>query len=48
MLRMDAASLSQEPRHLISRTGKGNEIVYESPKVNGLTLDQRAVMLLPQ
>lgn len=45
MLRMDAAGLAEEPRHLISKTGQTGEQVYDSPKVSGLTLDQRAVML---
>ena len=45
MLRMDAAGLAQEPRHLISKTGQASEPTYDSPKVSGLTLDQRAIML---
>ena len=45
MLRMDAAGLADEPRHLISKTGQTSEEPYDSPKVSGLTLDQRAVML---
>ena len=45
MLRMDAAGLTEEPRHLISKTGQASEKPYDSPKVSGLTLDQRAVML---
>ena len=45
MLRMDAAGLAEEPRHLISKTGQVSEPVYDSPKVRGLTLDQRAIML---
>lgn len=40
-LRMDAAGLADEPRHLISKTGEKAE---RSPHV-GMTLDQRAVML---
>ena len=40
-LRMDAAGLSMEPGHLISKTGKQTE-VHEGP---GMTLDQRAIML---
>lgn len=45
MLRMDAAALSEEPRHLISKTSKSSEQAYDSPNVSGLTLDQRAIML---
>lgn len=45
MLRMDAVALSEESKHLISKTGKSSESAYDSPKVSGLTLDQRAVML---
>ena len=40
-LRMDAAGLADEPRHLISKTGETSERI---PHV-GMTLDQRAVML---
>ena len=40
-LRMDAASLAQEPSHLISKTGQKSQPA-EGP---GMTLDQRAVML---
>ncbi len=40
-LRMDAAGLANEPRHLISKTGETSE---RSPNV-GMTLDQRALML---
>lgn len=43
-LRMDAAGLTDEPRHLISQTGQKNELLYDDNKV-GMTLDQRAVML---
>ena len=43
-LRMDAAGLAEKPQHLISRTGKQQEILRETP-VAGMTLDQRAVML---
>ncbi|KAL8740240.1 MAG: hypothetical protein Q9190_007035 [Brigantiaea leucoxantha] len=42
VLRMDAAGLAQEPRHLISKTGQENEPIHEHA---GMTLDQRAVML---
>lgn len=45
MLRMDAAALAEEPKHLISKTGRSSEQAEESPGVNGLTLDQRAIML---
>lgn len=45
MLRMDAAGLADEPDHLISKTGLSNQEMYDSPRVSGLTLDQRAVML---
>ena len=40
-LRMDAASLTQEPSHMISKTGQKSQPA-EGP---GMTLDQRAVML---
>jgi len=43
-LRMDAAGLADEPRHLISQTGRKNEPIHNDNKV-GMTLDQRAVML---
>ncbi|KAI9877373.1 MAG: Phospholipid scramblase 3 [Pleopsidium flavum] len=43
-LRMDAAGIADEPRHLISQTGKRNESSLDDKKV-GMTLDQRAVML---
>lgn len=45
MLRMDAAALAEEPKHLISKTGKSSEPAYESTIASGLTLDQRALML---
>lgn len=45
MLRMDSAGLAEEPKHMISKTGHTSESAYDSPKVSGLTLDQRAVML---
>lgn len=45
MLRMDAAALTEEPKHLISKTGESGQQMYDSPKVSGLTLDQRAIML---
>ena len=45
MLRMDAAALAEEPKHLISKTGRSSEQAVESPSVSGLTLDQRAIML---
>ena len=45
MLRMDAAALAEEPKHLISKTGISSEQAEETPGVNGLTLDQRAIML---
>lgn len=42
-LRMDAAGLANEPRHLVSQTGeRGQETLQGYP---GMTLDQRAVML---
>ncbi|KAK5015340.1 hypothetical protein LTR60_002919, partial [Cryomyces antarcticus] len=51
-LRMDAASLAEEPRHLISQTGASQDGVetggagQESGERHlGMTLDQRAVML---
>ena len=43
-LRMDAAGLSEEPRHLISKTGETNPLAHDTPNA-GMTLDQRAVML---
>ena len=43
-LRMDAAGLAEEPRHLISQTGHRALRTHCSPTV-GMTLDQRAVML---
>ncbi|MCJ1224633.1 hypothetical protein MMC12_001278 [Toensbergia leucococca] len=43
-LRMDAAGLAEEPRHLISKTGEASQTAYDDPKM-GMTLDQRAVML---
>ena len=43
-LRMDAASLADEPRHIISKTGQNNPVAYETSKT-GMTLDQRAIML---
>lgn len=42
ILRMDAAGLAQEPRHLISHTGYNSEVTTEK---SGMTLDQRAVMM---
>ena len=39
-LRMDAAGLAEEPRHLISKTGETSPMVK-----TGMTLDQRAIML---
>ncbi|KAI4163624.1 MAG: hypothetical protein LQ342_002658 [Letrouitia transgressa] len=42
VLRMDAAGLAQEPRHLISHTGYNSEVATEK---SGMTLDQRAVVL---
>ena len=42
-LRMDAAGLSEEPGHLISKTGK-KPTAYDGAYA-GMTLDQRAVML---
>ena len=41
-LRMDSASLNEEPRHLISHTGEGQ---HAETTAVGMTLDQRAVML---
>lgn len=43
-LRMDAAGLADEPRHLISKTGEKAQLAYKEPHV-GMSLDQRAVML---
>lgn len=43
-LRMDAAGLAEEPRHLISQTGNQTPTAYNESGV-GMTLDQRAVML---
>ncbi|KAI9791613.1 MAG: hypothetical protein M1816_003699 [Peltula sp. TS41687] len=43
-LRMDAAGLADEPRHLISQTGRQASGTDDRPGV-GMTLDQRAVML---
>ncbi len=43
-LRMDAAGLAQEPRHLISKTGQQDPQKEQTPNV-AMTLDQRAVML---
>ena len=43
-LRMDAAGVAAEPRHLISKTGQNNPSAYETPTA-GMSLDQRAVML---
>ena len=43
-LRMDAAGLAQEPRHLISKTGQ-QERQEEQTRNVAMTLDQRAVML---
>ena len=43
-LRMDAAGLAEEPRHLISKTGQSNPLAYDQASP-GMTLDQRAVML---
>jgi Scramblase len=43
-LRMDAAGLADEPRHLISQTGRSSQSAYDN-KTMGMTLDQRAVML---
>ena len=42
-LRMDAAGLAQEPRHLISKTGQQGQ--DEQARNVAMTLDQRAVML---
>jgi Scramblase len=38
-LRMDSAALTEEPEHLISKTGQSEQIQ------SGMTLDQRAIML---
>lgn len=43
-LRMDAAALTNEPRHMISQTGQKHQPAYDEKKF-GMTLDQRAVML---
>ena len=42
-LRMDAASLAEEPNHIISNSAK-NPLAYDGT-TRGMTLDQRAVML---
>jgi hypothetical protein len=42
-LRMDSAGLTAEPKHLISKTGQAPTAYKE--EANGMTLDQRAVML---
>ncbi|KAI9686757.1 MAG: hypothetical protein M1822_002816 [Bathelium mastoideum] len=47
-LRMDAAALAAEPRHLISQTGANASAAAASEQAEntiGMTLDQRAVML---
>lgn len=44
VLRMEAASLSQEPRRMISQTGREGQSIVPSLGT-GMTLDQRAVML---
>ena len=44
-LRMDAAGLAAEPRHLISKSGHKNPSAYEETPTAGMSLDQRAVML---
>ncbi|KAI9863696.1 MAG: hypothetical protein M1813_003719 [Trichoglossum hirsutum] len=43
-LRMDAAGLAGEPKHLISKTGTTHPIAHDKSKP-GMTLDQRAIML---
>ena len=43
-LRMDAAGLADEPRHLISKTGEKHKLAQKTTNA-GMTLDQRAVML---
>lgn len=43
-LRMDAAGLSQEPGHLISKTGQQAQPAHDGASA-GMTLDQRAIML---
>ncbi|KAI9802330.1 MAG: hypothetical protein M1833_001836 [Piccolia ochrophora] len=43
-LRMDAAGLADEPRHLISQTGKSATAEQSSSRA-GMTLDERALML---
>ncbi|KAI9887378.1 MAG: hypothetical protein M1823_000803 [Watsoniomyces obsoletus] len=43
-LRMDAAGLAEEPRHMISQTGSKTPSAYDTSSA-GMTLDQRAVML---
>ncbi|KZF20241.1 Scramblase-domain-containing protein [Xylona heveae TC161] len=43
-LRMDAAGLADEPRHLISQTGQNSVVGYDH-NATGMTLDQRAIML---
>ncbi|KAH0565876.1 hypothetical protein GP486_000733 [Trichoglossum hirsutum] len=43
-LRMDAAGLADEPKHLISKTGMTYPIAHDKSNP-GMTLDQRAVML---
>lgn len=42
-LRMDSASLAQEPTHLVSSTGQ--QALQDQPPQLAMTLDQRAVML---
>jgi len=45
-LRMDAAGLSEEPGHLISKTGQTNPSAYaDSSEGRAMSLDHRAVML---
>ena len=44
VLRMDAAGLTEEPRHMISPSGESSPTAYNPPSA-GMTLDQRAVML---
>lgn len=53
-LRMDAAALAQEPKHLISHTGEQQQqqnqgetevVEHQHQQQPGMTLDQRAVML---
>ena len=43
-LRMDAAALGEEPKHIVSQTARKAELL-QGEGASGMTLDQRAVML---